>query len=79
MIHDELDVAVVEIKPWGLNVKTGNGQDGFIDNTKNPRWVEGAEGPNVGEELHVVVLDDTVVPFRASALTADIEIARQSK
>lgn len=53
------------------------GREGFVDQAKHPSWWTDAAPPQVGDWLHVVVLDASRTPPRLSALTSDIEIARR--
>ena len=73
-LHQELLVRVVMVRPWGIEVLTGNGEKGVVDNVKIPEWRDSGTTPAVGEEIRVVVLDDAREPFRASAMRDDLEI-----
>ncbi|MEU4109804.1 hypothetical protein [Streptomyces sp. NPDC027717] len=75
--HQELDVTVVAVAPVGAQVEV-DGESGFIDQVKHPSWWdERAAPPQVGDQLHVVVLDAGRQPPRLSALQQDIDIARR--
>ncbi|MFF7604243.1 hypothetical protein [Streptomyces parvulus] len=75
-LHQEFDVTVVAVQPWGLAVQFQDGTPGLIDNAKDPDWPGGSREAIVGETLHVVVLDDERTPVRLSALELDLGIAR---
>ena len=78
--HQELDVTVVAVAPVGAKVEVHDtdGATGFIDQAKHPsRWDESVTPPQVGDELHVVVLDADRRPPRFSALQRDIDIAHR--
>lgn len=77
LLHQEADVTVVAVRPWGLEVESRDGTRGLIDNTKDPEWPSGDRSDIVGREFHVVVLDDQRDPVRLSALDLDLEIARR--
>ncbi|MFC4499890.1 MULTISPECIES: hypothetical protein [Streptomyces] len=69
---------VVAVAPVGAKVDADEGGTGFIDQVKHPSWWdEGTSPPQVGDRLHVVVLDASRVPPRFSALQQDIGIARR--
>ncbi|MFF7642386.1 hypothetical protein [Streptomyces canus] len=74
--HDELDVTVMLVSPVGLMVEA-DGFKGFVDLRKHQFWWSGVDSPQIGDRLHVVVLDDSRTPPRLSALQDDIEIARR--
>ena len=75
--HQELEVTVVAVAPAGARVDA-DGATGFIDRAKHPSWWdESVAPPEVGDELHVVVLDADREPPRFSALRTDIDIARR--
>jgi hypothetical protein len=75
--HQELDVTVVAVAPVGAKVDA-DGETGFIDQVKHPSWWDQSIAPpQVGDRLHVVVLDASREPPRLSALQRDIEIARR--
>lgn len=76
--HQECDVIVTAVASVGSMVEVaGSGSTGFIDQVKHPSWSSaGTSAPQVGDRLHVVVLDDSRTPPRLSALQQDIEIAR---
>ncbi|MFD7503380.1 hypothetical protein [Streptomyces sp. NPDC059850] len=75
--HQELDVTVVAVAPVGARVEV-DGVPGFIDQVKHPSWWDESVAPaQVGDELHVVVLDATREPPRLSALRRDIDTARR--
>ncbi|MFD5320128.1 hypothetical protein [Streptomyces sp. NPDC127098] len=76
-LHQELDAIVTEIAPWGVLVDLAGRTAGLIDNTKLPAWLDDEPFPEIGDTVHVVVLDDTRDPVRVSALPADLEIARR--
>ncbi|MGK5683545.1 hypothetical protein [Actinoplanes sp. URMC 104] len=72
--HDEVEVTVTAVRPYGLDVVTGDGHRGCVDLLKiSPGGA--APWPREGDVLHVVVLDET--RFRASLLPADFAIARR--
>ncbi|GAA3119171.1 hypothetical protein ACFQ0X_17355 [Streptomyces rectiviolaceus] len=77
--HQELDVTVRAVAPVGCLVTVDgqdDGQEGFVDQAKHPSWWTDVAPPQVGDRLHVVVLDDSRVPPRLSALDSDIETGR---
>ncbi|MFE2217744.1 hypothetical protein ACFW93_38250 [Streptomyces canus] len=74
--HDELDVTVTVVSSVGLMVEADEFK-GFVDLRKHPSWWSGVDSPQIGDRLHVVVLDDSRTPPRLSALQDDIEIARR--
>ncbi|MFI7012146.1 hypothetical protein [Streptomyces sp. NPDC050145] len=75
--HEELDVTVVGAAPVGSRVDA-QGSPGFIDQVKHPSWRDpNVAPPQVGDTLHVVVLDPDRDPPRFSALQVDIDIARR--
>jgi hypothetical protein len=75
--HQELDVVVMGVAPVGSRVEV-DGETGFVDQVKHPSWWdESIAPPQVGDRLHVVVLDASREPPRFSALERDIEIARK--
>jgi hypothetical protein len=76
-LHEELVVRVAVVRPWGIEISTGDGESGLVDNVKIPAWRDSGATPTVGEEVLVVVLDDARVPFRASAMPDDLEIGRR--
>lgn len=76
--NDELDVTITLVSPVGVMVDMG-GAEGFIDLRKHPSWWGDAGSPEIGDRLHVVVLDDSRIPPRLSALQDDIEIARRNR
>lgn len=76
-LHDELDVQVAQIHSWGIDVISEDGKSGFIDFLKVESSGNSEGGICVGDVLHVVVLDETRCPFRASALDSDLLIARE--
>ncbi|MEV3926637.1 hypothetical protein [Actinomadura coerulea] len=76
ILHEEFDVKVVGSRPWGVEVEFPDGTRGLVDILKNPKWLTGDSGPNVGEVIRVAVIDDTRSPIRVSALAEDIAIAR---
>ncbi|MFK0238663.1 hypothetical protein [Streptomyces vinaceus] len=79
--HEELDVTIVAVAPFGSKVAVDGYGDvfGFIDQVKHPSWWdEGAAPPRTGDTLHLCVLDPTREPYpRFSALRDDIGIARR--
>ncbi|MFF4017421.1 hypothetical protein [Streptomyces sp. NPDC001843] len=78
--HQELDVTVVAVASVGFKVIVNNtdGATGFVDQVKHPYWWdESVAPPQVGDELHVVILDANRKPPRFSALQRDIDIARR--
>ncbi|MEW2635554.1 hypothetical protein AB0903_28945 [Streptomyces sp. NPDC048389] len=51
---------------------------GFIDQVKHPSWWDDSvTAPQIGDEIHVVVLDADREPPRFSALGRDIDVARR--
>ena len=77
--HEELEVTVVAVAPVGAKVDV-DGETGFIDRVKRPSWWdENTEPPQIGDRLHVVVLDASREPPRLSALQQDIDIARRMR
>ncbi|GGY10803.1 hypothetical protein [Streptomyces djakartensis] len=78
-LHHEVDVTVVAARPWGLEVESGHGSRGFIDNTKSPAWPSGDQQALVGTVLRAVVIDDRRDPVRLSTLDTDIRIAREKR
>ena len=79
MNHQECDVVITAVAPVGSTVEVAGtpGATGFVDQVKHPSWSSAdAPSPQVGDHLHVVVLDDSRTPLRLSALQQDIEIAR---
>ena len=77
VLHEELVVRVVAVRPWGVEVVTPHGERGIVDVTKHPGLIGEDAPPQEGDSLVVVVLDDERDPFRASALADDAEIARR--
>lgn len=77
VLHEELVVQVVAVRPWGVEVVTSRGERGLVDVTKHPGLTGEGAAPKEGDSLVVVVLDDEREPFRASALADDAEIARR--
>jgi hypothetical protein len=77
-LHAELAVRVTRVQPWGVEVATDGGEIGFIDPTKLAPKSGDQRSFKVRERLNVVVLDESRVPFRASALPEDFRIARNS-
>ncbi|WP_078585304.1 MULTISPECIES: hypothetical protein [Streptomyces] len=74
--EEEVDVVITAVAPVGSQV-CADGITGFIDQVKHPSWWSGdVAPPQVGDQLHAVVLDETRNPPRLSALQRDIEIAR---
>ncbi|MFJ2721824.1 hypothetical protein [Streptomyces sp. NPDC087437] len=78
-LHEEFDVTVVAVRPWGLEVEFYDGTRGLIDNTKDRAWTSGDHPSAVGSILRVVVIDDQRHPVRLSALEVDLEIARRKR
>jgi hypothetical protein len=75
--HQEFDVTVVAVAAVGARVEV-QGATGFVDRVKHPSWRnENIALPQVGDRLHVVVLDTSREPPRLSALRQDIDIARR--
>ncbi|MEU1409837.1 hypothetical protein ABZ471_47980 [Streptomyces sp. NPDC005728] len=75
--HQELDVLVVAVAPVGAQVES-DGTQGFIDQVKHASWWdESIAPPQIGDELHVVVLNADREPPRFSALQRDIDVARR--
>ncbi|MFG2590170.1 hypothetical protein [Streptomyces sp. NPDC048438] len=82
LVNDqEADVTVTAVAPVGSAVEVaGAAVPGFIDRAKHPSWwSEEVPPPRIGDQLRVVVLDDSRSPVRLSALRSDIEIARTSR
>ncbi|MYQ38416.1 hypothetical protein GTW61_09235 [Streptomyces sp. SID4921] len=80
MVNDqEADVVVTAVASVGSSVEVaGVDVAGFIDQVKHPSWWSAeVPRPRVGDQLHVVVLDDSRDPVRLSALRSDIESARR--
>ncbi|MFC5723018.1 hypothetical protein ACFP1Z_22890 [Streptomyces gamaensis] len=77
LLDQEVDVTVVAIRPWGLDVESPDGTRGFIDIAKDPAWRSGGRSTAVGSVLRVCVVDDERDPARLSALDVDLEIARR--
>ncbi|MEU5084731.1 MULTISPECIES: hypothetical protein [Streptomyces] len=75
-LHQEYDVRVLAVRPWGLDVVLPDGTAGLIDNTKDPRWPDGDQQAAVGTVVRAVVLDDERDPVRMSALDDDRAVAR---
>ncbi|MEV1049022.1 hypothetical protein [Streptomyces sp. NPDC049916] len=76
MLHQECDVRVIAVSPWGLDVVLLDGTAGLIDNAKDPNWPDGDQEAAVGTMIRAVVLDDERDPVRMSALDSDRAIAR---
>ncbi|MFJ3665539.1 hypothetical protein ACIPSE_03685 [Streptomyces sp. NPDC090106] len=75
--EEEYDAVITGITVVGVVVDI-DGVKGFVDQTKHPSWWSAAVAPpEVGDRLHVVVLDDSRTPPRLSALEEDVEIARR--
>ncbi|MBB5122732.1 hypothetical protein AF335_05045 [Streptomyces eurocidicus] len=79
LLHQEIDVTVVAIRPWGLEVEAQDGTQGLIDKTKDPAWRSSDRVAIVGDILHAVVIDDERDPIRLSALDVDLNIARMKR
>ncbi|BFO15819.1 hypothetical protein SHKM778_22070 [Streptomyces sp. KM77-8] len=76
--HQEFDVTVTVVAPVGSRVAIDGGGIGFIDQAMHPSWWdESVAPPQVGDRLHVVVLDPDREPPRLSALQRDMDIARR--
>ncbi|WP_179894757.1 hypothetical protein [Streptomyces sp. f150] len=75
-LHQEYDIRVLAIRPWGLDVVLPDGTAGLIDNAKDPNWPDGEQEAAVGAVVRAVVLDDERDPVRMSALDSDRAIAR---
>ncbi|MFE4922353.1 hypothetical protein [Streptomyces sp. NPDC056661] len=74
--HQEINVVITAVAPAGSQVDA-DGNTGFIDQAKHPSWWStDVSPPQVGDQLHAVVLDDSRTPPRLSALQNDIEMAR---
>ncbi|MEV7114081.1 MULTISPECIES: hypothetical protein [Streptomyces] len=74
--EEEVDVVITAVAPVGSQVYA-DGITGFIDQVKHPSWWSGdVPPPQVGDQLHAVVLDETRNPPRLSALQRDIDTAR---
>ncbi|MEV4348278.1 hypothetical protein AB0J83_27795 [Actinoplanes sp. NPDC049596] len=73
--HDEVEVTVTAVPPWGLDVVTRDGRPGFIDRLK----IAQAAVPGPGDVLQVVILDVGRVPFRASLQPRDFAVAREAR
>ncbi|MEV5309961.1 hypothetical protein [Streptomyces sp. NPDC052610] len=72
-------MTVIAVAPVGAMVDA-DGETGFVDRVKHPSWwEEGTAPPQVGDRLHVVVLDANRVPPRFSALQQDIDISRRER
>jgi hypothetical protein len=76
-LHEELAVRVAAVRPWGVEVLTPRGERGVADNVKIPSWRDSGAVPQVGDEVSVVVLDESREPFRASLMEDDLEIGRR--
>lgn len=76
--HQEFDVTVIAVASVGSRVAIDGGGIGFVDQVMHPSWWdENVAPPQVGDRLHVVVLDAGREPPRLSALQRDIDIARR--
>ncbi|MFJ9661485.1 hypothetical protein ACIRPR_26405 [Streptomyces griseoflavus] len=70
-------MTVIAVASVGSRVAVDGGGFGFIDQVKHPSWWdEKVAAPQVGDRLHVVVLDAEREPPRLSALQSDIDVAR---
>ncbi|MEV4440085.1 hypothetical protein AB0K09_13835 [Streptomyces sp. NPDC049577] len=78
LLHQEFDVVVIAVRPWGLEVELQGGTHGLIDNTKDPSWPSG-ERALVGSRLCAAVVDDQRAPMRLSALDVDLGVARDMR
>ncbi|MGV9226716.1 hypothetical protein ACWDPF_29055 [Streptomyces albogriseolus] len=77
-VHQEFDVTVTAVAPVGSKVAIDGGGIGFIDQVKHPSWWDvNVAPPQIGDRLHVVVLDLDRDPPRLSALRKDMDIARR--
>jgi hypothetical protein len=76
-LHEELEVRVATMRPWWIEILTSRGERGMVDNVKIPSWRDSGTTPTVGQEVHVVVLDDARDPFQASAMQDDLETGRR--
>lgn len=65
--------------PVGLQVESGDGARGFIDDTKSPAWPSGDQQALVGTVLRAVVIDDRRDPVRLSTVDTDMRIAREKR
>ncbi|MFH9615837.1 hypothetical protein [Streptomyces pratensis] len=82
LVNDqEADAVVTAVASVGSSVEVaGAAVAGFVDQVKHTSWwSEEVPAPQVGDQLHVVVLDDSRDPVRLSTLRSDIEIARTSR
>ncbi|MCX4819182.1 hypothetical protein OG883_04540 [Streptomyces sp. NBC_01142] len=83
VVHQELDAAITAVARVGVLVEFDDGAGGargtgFVDQAKHPSWWSEEEpAPQVGDRLHVVVLDASRTPPRLSALRSDLEVARR--
>ncbi|KRC95649.1 hypothetical protein ASE41_07825 [Streptomyces sp. Root264] len=69
---------MVAVAGVGAKVQVDGGGSGFIDQVKHLCWWDdNAAPPQIGDRLHVVVLDADRDPPRLSALPGDIDIARR--
>ncbi|MGY1528341.1 hypothetical protein ACW69C_32015 [Streptomyces sp. MN3] len=76
--HQEFDVTVTAVASVGSIVAIDGSGIGFIDQVKHPSWWDvNVAPPQVGDRLHVVVLDPDREPPRLSALQKDMDIARR--
>ncbi|GGT38772.1 hypothetical protein GCM10014713_35680 [Streptomyces purpureus] len=78
--NEEFDVVVKAVTMVGsfVTIETAEGVEGFIDQVMHPSWwSEEVPPPEVGDRLHVVVLDASRTPPRLSALERDIETGRR--
>jgi len=72
----ESDSILTDRRPSGFEVRMENGQLGFLDNTRNQRWVDGHD-LEVGDSVAVVVVDAGRIPLSVSSLILDLEHARE--
>ncbi|WP_369206043.1 hypothetical protein [Streptomyces sp. PU-14G] len=74
--HQECVAKVVGVAPVGAAVEV-EGVAGFVDQVKHPSWWDREVAPpQIGDELHAVVLDADREPPRLSALQQDLDRAR---
>ncbi|NBE53966.1 hypothetical protein [Streptomyces boluensis] len=74
--HEELVVEVSIVSRVGCIVRiTETDIEGFIDQSQRPSWRGDAAPPQIGDELHAVVIDPHQNPPRLSALDRDIATA----
>ncbi|WP_157116585.1 hypothetical protein [Nocardia vaccinii] len=71
----ESDSVVTDRRHSGFEVRLKNGRLGFLEDTKNQRWVDGHD-LEVGDSETVVVVDAGRIPLSVSSLILDLERAR---